>query len=65
MVKRSGASTTFKTSGLEPAKFGGTAGAGVGYTTSDGKWEVRIDYDAEFRRGYISHNGMLTGRINF
>ena len=64
-AKYSGAGATVKTPGAEPAKFGGTAGLGIAYTTADGQWEVRADYDAEIRQDYISHNGMLTGRLNF
>lgn len=64
-AKYSGAGPTLQTPGLKPSKFGGTVGAGMGYTTSDGIWEIRADYDAELRAGYVSHNGMLTGRINF
>ena len=64
-AKYAGAGSTFKTPGMKPAKFGGTAGVGLGYTTADGKWEIRADYDVELRQDYISHNGMLTGRVNF
>ncbi|NKD45228.1 autotransporter outer membrane beta-barrel domain-containing protein [Haematospirillum jordaniae] len=64
-AKYAGAGATIQTPGLKPSKMGGTVGAGMGYTTSDGMWEVRADYDAEMRAGYMSHNGMLTGRINF
>ncbi|NKD85085.1 autotransporter domain-containing protein [Haematospirillum jordaniae] len=64
-AKYAGAGATIQTPGLKPSKMGGTVGAGMGYTTSDGMWEVRADYDAEMRAGYVSHNGMLTGRINF
>ncbi|NKD55528.1 MULTISPECIES: autotransporter domain-containing protein [unclassified Haematospirillum] len=64
-AKYAGAGATIQTPGLKPSKLGGTVGAGMGYTTSDGVWEVRADYDAEMRAGYVSHNGMLTGRINF
>ena len=64
-AKYSGSGATFKTQGLDPSKLGGTLGVGVGYTTADGVWEIRADYDAEFRSGYVGHNGMLTGRINF
>ena len=64
-AKYSGSGATFKTQGLDPSKLGGTLGVGVGYTTQDGVWEVRADYDAEFRSGYVGHNGTLTGRINF
>lgn len=64
-AKYAGAGATIQTPGLKPSKLGGTVGAGMGYTTSDGVWEVRADYDAELRAGYVSHNGMLTGRINF
>ena len=56
---------TFKTLGIRHAKVGGTVGAGVGYTTEDGRWEVRADYDVEIRQDFVSHNGMLTGRFNF
>lgn len=56
---------TFKAHGIRPAKVGGTVGAGVGYMTEDGRWEVRADYDVEIRSGFVSHNGMLTGRFNF
>ena len=64
-AKYSGSGATFKTQGLDPSKLGGTIGTGIGYTTADGAWEVRADYDAEFRSGYVGHNGMLTGRLNF
>lgn len=64
-AKYSGSGATFKTPGIEPFKFGGTAGLGIAYTTADGQWEVRADYDAEIRKDYISHNGMVTGRLNF
>jgi hypothetical protein len=40
-------------------------GFGVGYTTADGMWEIRGDYDAELRQDFVGHTGMLTGRINF
>ncbi|NKD77654.1 autotransporter outer membrane beta-barrel domain-containing protein [Haematospirillum sp. H1815] len=63
--KYSGDATLFNTSGLKRSRFGGTIGAGLGYTTADGVWEVRADYDAEMRSGYVGHNGMLTGRVNF
>ncbi|AMW33865.1 autotransporter outer membrane beta-barrel domain-containing protein [Haematospirillum jordaniae] len=63
--KYSGDTTLFNTSGLKRSRFGGTIGAGLGYTTADGVWEVRADYDAEMRSGYVGHNGMLTGRVNF
>ena len=64
-AKYSGTGATFQTLEMEPAQLGGTAGLGVSYTTADGQWEVRADYDAEVREDYISHNGMLTGRFNF
>lgn len=63
--KFSGAGASFRTEGLEPAQFGGTVGVGLGYTTANGQYEFRGDYDAELRDGFVGHTGMLTGRINF
>lgn len=63
--KFTGAGASFETKGLEPAQLGGTLGFGVGYTTADGVWEIRGDYDAELREDFVGHSGMLTGRINF
>jgi len=63
--KFSGAGASFKTTGAEPAQFGGALGVGLGYTTADGVWEVRGDYDVELREDFVGHTGMLTGRINF
>jgi outer membrane autotransporter protein len=60
-----GAGATFNTEGLDTAQLGGTLGFGVGYTTADGMWEIRGDYDAELRQDFVGHTGMLTGRINF
>jgi outer membrane autotransporter protein len=60
-----GSGATFTTNGADVAQFGGTMGVGLGYTTADGVWEVRGDYDAELRSDYVAHTGMLTGRINF
>ncbi len=63
--KYAGSATTFTTKEMDPSRLGGTAGVGLGYKTADGKWDVRIDYDAELREKYVGHNGMLTGRMNF
>jgi outer membrane autotransporter protein len=60
-----GAGATFNTEGLDTAQLGGTLGFGVGYTTADGMWEIRGDYDAELRQDFVGHSGMLTGRVNF
>lgn len=63
--KFTGATTTFNTKGLQPAQFGTKLGLGAGYAASNGKWDVRFDYDAELREDYVGHGGMLTGRIHF
>lgn len=63
--KFSGAATSFNTKGLDPEQFGGAIGLGLGYTEDGSMWDVRVDYDAELRDGYVGHSGMLTGRIHF
>ncbi|MFA4846368.1 MAG: autotransporter outer membrane beta-barrel domain-containing protein, partial [Patescibacteria group bacterium] len=60
-----GATTTFTTTGLKPAQFGSTAGLGLSYASSNGAWDVRLDYDAVLREDFISHGGMVMGRLFF
>ena len=60
-----GTTTTFTTQGGEVEEFGGSAGAGLTYSTSDGKWDVSADYDADIKSDFLAHTGRLRAKYNF
>ena len=60
-----GTTTSFSTRGGEVEEFGGSAGAGLTYSTSDGRWDVSADYDADIRSDFLAHTGRLQAKYNF
>ena len=60
-----GANTTFTTLGAEVEEFGGSVGAGMTLSTSDGRWDLSADYDADIKNDYLGHTGRLRAKYNF
>jgi outer membrane autotransporter protein len=60
-----GVTTTFATQGAEVEEFGGSAGAGLTFSTSDGRWDIGADYDADIKQDFLAHTGRLRAKYNF
>jgi uncharacterized protein with beta-barrel porin domain len=57
--------TTFTTKGGEVEELGGGMGAGLTYSSSDGRWDVSADYDADVKDDFLAHTGRLQAKLNF
>jgi outer membrane autotransporter protein len=59
-----GGGSAFKTEGADPARHGANVGVSVALHSAS-NITLTANYDAEFKDRFISHNGMLTARLDF
>lgn len=60
-----GGGAAFQVAGADVAELGGSIGAGLSYTTSDGRVTFGADYDAEFKADFLGHAGRIELKLHF
>ena len=60
-----GGGASFQVAGADVAELGGSLGAGLSYTTHDGRVTLGADYDVELKEDFIGHAGRIEFRLHF
>ena len=60
-----GGGAAFTTTGIDVAELGGSFGAGLSYTTDNGRITFGADYDAEFKADFVGHSGRVEFKLHF